>query len=206
MIQLNTVGAYFDALASTINELSISTIDCIAEMLLDAYDTGRTVYLFGNGGSAALASHFACDLGKGTITGSHKRFRTLALTDNVALMTAWANDAHYEHIFSEQLKNFVRPKDVAFAISGSGNSRNVLNALDVARRSGAVTIGLTGYKGGKMKNLCDVCMIVPSDNMQLIEDLHVSVAHAVFTVINSKLQHRHRMAEPVLVPTESIVS
>jgi D-sedoheptulose 7-phosphate isomerase len=156
-------------------------------LLLDAYENGRMIYLFGNGGSAALASHFACDLGKGTIDGSKKRFRVLALTDNVPLITAWANDSRYEDIFAEQLANFVRKDDVAFAISGSGNSQNVLNALELAREAGATTIGLVGYSGGRMKELCDVSMIVPSHNMQIIEDLHLCVAHALFSGVRRRL-------------------
>jgi len=152
------------------------------------------IYLFGNGGSAALASHFACDLGKGTANGTGKRFRVLALTDNVPLMTAWSNDSKYEDIFAEQLSNFVQRDDIAFAISGSGNSPNVLRALTLARSTGAITVGLTGYQGGKMKELCDQCMIVPSDNMQIIEDLHLCVAHAIFTVVRRKLSQRSAAA------------
>jgi len=102
-------------------------------------------------------------------------------------MTAWANDARYEDIFAEQLINFVRPDDVALAISGSGGSTNVLKALRVARDAGAFTIGLTGFEGGGMKNLCDLCLIVPSDNMQIIEDLHLSVTHAVFTAVRARI-------------------
>jgi D-sedoheptulose 7-phosphate isomerase len=186
MTELNDSKSYFDFLSRTACDLPFETIDQCADILLDAYEAGRMIYLFGNGGSAALASHFACDLGKGTVNGNGKRFRVMALTDNVPLMTAWANDSHYEDIFAEQLANFVRHKDVAFAISGSGNSRNVIRALQVAREAGAINLGLTGYEGGKMKDLCDTCMIVPSDNMQIIEDLHLCVAHALFTAIRAR--------------------
>src|SRR5437667_12594341 len=116
--------------------------------MFQAYQKQHTVFVFGNGGSAALASHLACDLGKGTVNCSPRRFKVMALTDNVALMTAWANDSHYENIFSEQLANFARPQDVAFAISASGNSANVLKALNAARQSGLITAGLTGFHGG----------------------------------------------------------
>ena len=108
-------------------------------------------------------------------------------SDNVALMTAWANDTCYERVFAEQLHNFVAPGDVALAISGSGNSPNVLCALEVAREAGAVNIGLTGFRGGDMKHLCDICIIIPSENMQIIEDLHLSVTHAIFSVIRQRL-------------------
>jgi D-sedoheptulose 7-phosphate isomerase len=181
------VNVYFDNLARVIARMPIQPIDQLVSVLLQAYESGRMIYLFGNGGSAALASHLACDLGKGTVNGSPKRFRALALTDSVPLMTAWANDSEYNNIFSEQLLNFVQPEDVAFAISGSGNSANVLNALEVARRAGAFTLGLTGFEGGQMKKLCDTCVVVPSDNMQIIEDLHLCVAHSLFTAIRQRL-------------------
>ncbi|HZP63017.1 MAG TPA: SIS domain-containing protein [Terriglobales bacterium] len=179
--------SYFESLSLTIGKLPFHDMDAVVETLIDAYRNERTIYLFGNGGSAALASHLACDLGKGTVNGSDRRFRALALTDNIPMMTAWANDSKYEDIFAEQLTNFVRPDDIAFAISGSGNSPNVLLALKVARAAGAVTVGLTGFEGGKMRALCDRCIIIPSDNMQLIEDLHLCVAHSLFTCIRSKL-------------------
>src|SRR5437660_11722825 len=189
MIRITDATSYFGCLQHTIKKLPLDTIERVRTILLDAYDTGRMVYLFGNGGSAALASHFACDLGKGTANGSGKRFRVIALTDNVPIMTAWANDSHYEDIFAEQLINFVCPKDVAFAISASGNSANVIKALVAARRAGATTIGLTGFAGGRMKKLCDACVVIPSDNMQLIEDLHLSVAHALFTCVKHRISH-----------------
>ncbi len=189
---IHDATSYLEELRRTLDRLAGEAVDRIARVVLGAYDQGRTVYLFGNGGSAALASHLACDLGKGTLNDSAKRLRVLALTDNVPLLTAWANDTHYENVFAEQLVNFIQPEDVAFAISGSGNSPNVLRALRVARESGAVTVGLTGFQGGKMKDLCDECMIVPSDNMQIIEDLHLCVAHALFTVVRHKMRERIR--------------
>jgi D-sedoheptulose 7-phosphate isomerase len=181
------VGSYFGSVIHTLENMPIATIEQIVDALLQAYDLERKIYLFGNGGSAALASHFACDLGKGAANGSSKRFQVLAFTDNVPLITAWANDARYEDIFAEQLTNFVRPDDVVFAISGSGKSPNVLKALKVARHAGAFTIGLTGFEGGDMTHLCDLCLIVPSDNMQVIEDLHLSVTHAIFTHLRAKI-------------------
>jgi D-sedoheptulose 7-phosphate isomerase len=187
MTQVTSVDAYFAYLSSTVEVLPFHAINEAVEFLMRAYETSATIFLFGNGGSAALASHLACDLGKGTVNGSPKRFRALALTDSVPLMTAWANDSKYDNIFAEQLLNFVQPQDVAFAISGSGNSPNVLNALKVARKAGAFTVGLTGFQGGQMKELCDVCVVIPSDNMQIIEDLHLCVAHSLFTTIRQKL-------------------
>lgn len=186
---------YFEMYQRLAADLPHGAIDQVVHELMRVYEDGKSVFIFGNGGSAALASHFACDLAKGTITGNngHKRFRVMALTDNVPLITAWANDSRYELIFAEQMQNFVTAGDLAFAISGSGNSPNVLRALQVARDIGATTIGLTGFRGGKMKRLCNVCVTVPSDNMQIIEDFHLSIAHAVFSVLC------HRISENILV-------
>ncbi len=187
--QINSTARYFKMFERVISGLPHSTIEQAAAELLIAYEENRTIFLFGNGGSAALASHFACDLGKGTIrTGERqKRFRVLALTDNLPLVTAWANDSCYEDVFAEQLRNFVEPGDIAFAISGSGNSANVLRALEVAREAGALNIGLTGFGGGKMKHLCSPCIVIPSENMQIIEDFHLSVTHAIFSVVRHRL-------------------
>lgn len=181
--------SYFWHLSRVADKIPLATIDRIAGILVSAYNSGRTVYIFGNGGSAALASHLACDLGKGTINGTARRFRVMALTDNVPLMTAWANDSQFEDIFAEQLLNFVELDDVAFAISGSGNSPNILRALRAARGAGAITVGLTGFQGGRMKDLCDQCTIVPSDNMQIIEDMHLCAAHALFTTVRQRICH-----------------
>jgi D-sedoheptulose 7-phosphate isomerase len=182
---------YFDELQRVASNLPLEGIDRIVDTLIKAYESERIVYTFGNGGSAALASHFACDLGKGTAyCDGGKRFRVLALTDNLPTLTAWANDASYEDVFSEQLRNFVRPEDVAFAISGSGNSKNVLNTLQVAREAGATTVGISGFHGGHMKDLCDICVIVPSNNMQIIEDLHLAMAHSIFRIVYSRISRR----------------
>jgi D-sedoheptulose 7-phosphate isomerase len=192
-----SVSSYLEQLSSTIEKLPVQSIDRLADIFLSAYHSGRTIFLFGNGGSASLASHMTCDLGKGTAPSTGRRLRAVALTDNVALITAWANDTRYEEIFAQQLENLLQPGDVAFAISGSGNSPNVLAALSFARQAGAVTAGITGFEGGKMKSLCDACVIVPSDNMQIIEDLHLSIAHAVFRVVRHEMQDKRSMAASV---------
>jgi D-sedoheptulose 7-phosphate isomerase len=182
---------YFDELQGVVASLPHDSINEIAEALLKAYESERSLYLFGNGGSASLASHFACDLGKGTAyCNGGKRFRVLALTDNLPTLTAWANDSGYEDIFSEQLKNFVQPLDVVFAISASGNSKNVLNALQVGREAGARTVGISGFDGGKMKSMCDICVVVPSNNMQIIEDLHLAMAHSIYRIVHSRITRR----------------
>jgi D-sedoheptulose 7-phosphate isomerase len=184
------VASYLRELSTTIESLPLPSIDDLVHEFLHAYDGGRTIFLFGNGGSASLASHMACDLGKGTVPPKGKRLRALALTDNLALITAWANDTRYENIFVEQLETLLEPGDVACAISASGNSPNVLAALTFARRAGARTAGVTGFEGGRMKSLCDVCVIVSSGNMQIIEDLHLAIAHAVFRVVRHEIQEK----------------
>jgi len=183
MTDIDCSETYFRGLSMTLKQLPYAEIDEIAKTLLRAYRDQRVVFLFGNGGSAALASHLACDLGKGTAGLGRERFRVLSLTDNVPLMTAWANDSRYEDIFTEQMRNFIQPGDVTLAISGSGNSPNVLNALRLARDSGADTIGFSGFNGGKMKSLCRLCVVVPSDNMQVIEDVHLGISHCVFSMV-----------------------
>ncbi len=179
--------SYFKRYYSIVGKLPYEVIDAVTDVFWDAYQRDQVLFVFGNGGSAALASHSACDFGKGTVVNGNRRFRVLSLTDNVPLMTAWANDQRYEDIFAEQLRTFVRSGDVVFAISGSGNSANVLNGLQVARDSGAQTVGLTGFKGGKMKVLCDQCVVIPSDNMQLIEDFHIAVTHSIFTTLKKRI-------------------
>jgi D-sedoheptulose 7-phosphate isomerase len=187
-----SIERYFQTLAQLIPQLPYDVIDRIVSTILRAAENGRTIFVFGNGGGAATASHIACDLNKGTIAGDEdgQRIKVLALTDNVPLLTAWANDAGYEHVFSQQLKTFVQPGDVVLAISASGNSRNVICALQAARAAGATAIGMTGSDGGTMKPLCDICMTVPCDHMQMIEDLQHSVAHSVFLVVREKLRAR----------------
>jgi D-sedoheptulose 7-phosphate isomerase len=181
---------YFNRLQSVVRDLDHERVDEIAEVLLQAHAQGRRVFLFGNGGSASLASHFACDLGKGaTSRDAHmQHFKAIALTDNIPMITAWANDCGYEDVFARQLQNLIQPGDLVFAISASGNSPNILKALEYGREVGAYRVGLTGFKGGKMRKLCDICLVVPSENMQLIEDVHLSIAHSLFTVVRSQLQ------------------
>jgi D-sedoheptulose 7-phosphate isomerase len=182
-----SIRTYFRDLTGLVSQLPYNSITQIVSIFLNAFAEQRTVYVFGNGGSAASASHLMCDINKGASPGGGKRPRVMALTDNASLITAWANDFGYERIFSEQLKTFIKPRDVAFAISTSGDSPNVLLALEVARESGAMTVGLGGCQGGQMKSLCDVCAIVPSDNVQLVEDLHHAMIHSIFVAVRQSL-------------------
>lgn len=149
----------------------------IARILVTARNRGNKIYILGNGGSSSTASHMACDLNKTAITKKTRRFQAISLTDNVPVITAWSNDLNYREVFVEQLKNFLRPKDVVIAISGSGRSANVIRAVRYAKRHGATTIGLTGFNGGTLKKLVDVCLVVDSQLMYRIEDFHLMVNH-----------------------------
>jgi D-sedoheptulose 7-phosphate isomerase len=183
-----SIAEYFQELGGLIPQLPYGDLSSIVSVFLEAVAEQRTVFVFGNGGSAASASHMMCDMNKGTSDiHTNKRPKVMALTDNVALMSAWANDCGYEQIFSEQLKTFIKPRDVAFAISTSGDSPNVVLALKTAREYGALTIGLAGCQGGRMKELCDVCAVVPSDNIRVIEDIHHAMMHSIFTAVREGL-------------------
>lgn len=179
---------------SVLENLPLEAVGRAADILEQAYQTDHTVFLFGNGGSAALASHLATDLGKGTHSPGPeslkgvKRLKVMSLADNVPMLTAWGNDTGYDNVFAGQMENFIQAGDVAFGISGSGNSPNVLRALELARRVGATTIGLTGCGGGKMKELLDCGIVVPSDHMQQVEDAHLILAHLIFLDLKSRIE------------------
>ena len=178
---------YLLAVQDVLAHLDHKVVDRMIDVIWRGYEEGRTLFVFGNGGSAALASHFACDIGKGTVAGRARRLKTIALTDNVALITAWANDKAYEEIFSEQLESLAEKGDIALAISGSGNSPNVIRGLQAGRRLGVQTLVLTGFAGGRAKTLADLCLIVPSESMQHIEDAHLCATHAIFLAIRQRL-------------------
>jgi D-sedoheptulose 7-phosphate isomerase len=185
---------YLDELRAALDLLDLPTIARVIAVLLRAYRAGATVFILGNGGSAATASHFACDLGKGVRAAGGGRFRVIALTDNVPLLTAWANDTSYERVFAEQLENLVRQGDVVVGISGSGNSPNVLRAMELARERGAVTVGFTGF-GGRLRPLCDACILVPVGRIEQIEDVHLALQHLICSALRGILA-----ADPVEGP------
>lgn len=153
------------------------------DILQAARTHGQLVFILGNGGSAATASHFVCDLAKTTIVPDKPRFRVIALIDNMPSFSAWANDTGYENVFAEQLANFVSPSDVVIGISATGNSANVLKAMRLAWMAQATTIGFTGFRGGQLKDLVDVCIAVPNDCIEQIGDVHLILAHLVCACI-----------------------
>ncbi|MBZ0286282.1 MAG: SIS domain-containing protein [Anaerolineae bacterium] len=170
---------YFSTVQELLNHTPYEAVDAVVDVLIAANRAGQTVFICGNGGSAATATHFGCDLAKRPIVKGQPRFRVVALTDNNALMTALGNDIGYEAIFAEQLIPLVRKDDVVIGISGSGNSPNVLNAMQVGKEAGAITIGFCGYDGGKLKGMVDLPVHIPSFNMAMVEDVHLMLEHAI---------------------------
>ncbi len=160
-------------------DMSLAVVDDVVRLLKTAWVDGRQVFLMGNGGSAATASHFVNDLNKTALISGRTRFKAIALTDNVPLITAWANDSSYDDIFAEQMLNYLERADIVIGISTSGNSPNIIKALQVGRAVGATTIGLTGLSGGKLKDLVDHCISVPTDDVMQIEGIHSVILHAV---------------------------
>ncbi len=190
------VATYLRQVQEAILALSVQEIDDVIQVLLRAREQGRTVFLCGNGGSAATASHMACDLAKNTILPGIPPFRIVALTDNVPLMTAWSNDTDYANIFAAQLTPLVQPGDVLIAISASGNSPNVLRAIEVAQTAGAVSIGLTDQVGGQLKDMVDHCIHVPCTIIEQVEDGHMVLAHCIASALRDKLQHQATASVP----------
>ena len=156
-------------------------------MLYRAYQNEKQVFTLGNGGSASTASHMAADIAKNTIAPHMRRFRVLSLNDNTALLTALANDLGYENVFKEQLQNLIRPGDLLIAISGSGDSPNVVNALRYAREQCAEIVGLLGFDGGEAASLADVAIVVPSKHYGIVEDVHLIINHIIVDYFQSKL-------------------
>ena len=164
----------------------VNELGKLASILVKARQKKNTIFIMGNGGSAATASHFVGDLSKGTIIEGMPRFKAVALTDNIPNMLAWANDVGYEEIFVEQLKNLMAPGDVVIGISGSGNSPNVIKAIEYANNNGGLTIGLSGYDGGKLLKCAQENIHIPSFDMQKVEDIHLLVEHLLTSLIREE--------------------
>jgi D-sedoheptulose 7-phosphate isomerase len=172
---------YLDAFSSLMKTVDVAEVDRLADVIDEAYRSERFLYIIGNGGSAAAASHLCEDLGKGTLTDfdRQKRLKVVSLTDNTAYVLAWGNDTSFDRIFVEQLKNLASPGDVLLAISGSGNSPNVLLAVEYANSIGMKTFAITGYDGGRLLKLAHDALHVRSDNMGMVEAVHGVVFHYV---------------------------
>ena len=192
---MDQIQFYLRDVNKLIAELPVAQLKGLVDRLLLAYDEGRQVFLMGNGGSASTCSHIVHDFQKCIYHAGGKTFRCMSLTDNVALITAWANDTAYEHIFAEQLRPWVNAGDLVFCVSGSGNSPNILNGARVARELGAYTVGLAGYAGGRLAPLVDESIVVPCDNMQRIEDCHMVVLHLLFWRMLQEVEERRSGAQ-----------
>ena len=180
------IRKYIDQLQETLEATDIGLLDAALAMLREAWDNGRQVFLFGNGGSAATASHLACDFQKSVSRATGKPLCAISLSDSIAIITAWSNDTEYANIFAKQIETLGHPDDVAIAISGSGNSANVIRALEVCKAKGIKTIGLTGFSGGKMAPMVDIALVAKSDNMQRVEDMHLVWGHIIFLELLGK--------------------
>jgi len=180
------IKKYFAESKKLLNDLekkAVKDIEKTVDILSVARDNKKTIFVMGNGGSAATASHFVEDLSKATIIKGKLRFRAIALTDNTPSILAWGNDTSYERIFIEQLKNLMEPGDIVVGISGSGNSANVIKAIEYANKNGAITIGLCGFDGGKLKKISRNYIHVSSNNMQQVEDIHLLISHLLVSLI-----------------------
>jgi D-sedoheptulose 7-phosphate isomerase len=184
MNTVNNYTTYFSRLKSTLDKLDTNTIQKIVDSLLKCREEGKTMYIFGNGGSAANASHIAGDFLKGISYGMEKRFKVLCLNDNIAGTTAITNDLSYNEIFIEQLRTFMVPGDVVIGISGSGNSENVVKAVKWARENGGKTVAMCGFKGGRLGQIAEIVMHVPVEDMEITEDIHIMTFHCIKQEIN----------------------
>jgi len=181
------ISTYLKHEINTIQKLDVEQINRALNLLLEAFENGNTVYIFGNGGSSATASHYQNDFNKGVSEHTEKKFNFLCLNDNVATMMAVSNDIGFEEVFRFQLRGHLKPGDVVMAISGSGNSRNVINAVEYAKEQGNQVIGLTGFDGGMLKRLSDVSLHAPINSMQVTEDIHMIFDHLMMSVFYKAL-------------------
>lgn len=177
---------YLESEIDILKKLDTEAVQKVVKAFEEAYERESAIYVFGNGGSAGTASHMANDFNKGISEYTEKKFRFQCLNDNIPTMLAVANDIGYDDVFSFQLKNKVREKDLVIGISGSGNSENVIRALDCAKEQGAITMGIVGYHGGKVADIADIVFHVPLCNMQIVEDVHMILNHMVMSVV---MQH-----------------
>ena len=182
-----TASEYRQLLTDTLNRLDMAAVDAMVECFADAHARGATIFTMGNGGSGASASHAAGDFLKGASYGLDQRFKMICLNDNLPSMMAIANDIGWDDIFVEPLKNFLQPGDVVIGISGSGNSKNVLNAMDYAKSKGATVIGMTGFKGGKLREAADISIHSDAMDMEVAEDVHMAVFNMVKKVMMARL-------------------
>lgn len=177
------INNYLSKLKKAIDDLDRNEISTLIDIFIKARDNGSRIFVMGNGGSATTASHMVCDFNKGLSYNKDRRFKIQCLNDNLATLTAYANDINYEIAFVEHLKNFLEPKDLVIGISGSRNSENILFAIEYANSIGAETIGITGYDGGKLKLMAKHTVNANVNDMQISEDIHLILNHLCMKII-----------------------
>lgn len=185
---MESVTNYITLLQQTIDQLPREKISGVIDLLHSARFSGRQVFIMGNGGSASTASHFVCDLSKNTRRDGWPRYKVIGLSDNMAVFSAYANDEGYENVFCEQLANLLLPDDIVIAISASGNSRNVVNAIQYAKNQNAFTIGFTGFDGGILGSMVDINLHINSDIIEHVEDLHLVLEHMIIKSLKEHMQ------------------
>jgi D-sedoheptulose 7-phosphate isomerase len=179
----NNINSYLTKLQAAIDNLNRDEIETFINLLIQKRNENKQIFIMGNGGSATTAGHFFCDYNKGLSYQKDKKFKMICLNDNIATMLAYANDISYEDIFVEQLKNFLNEGDVVIGLSASGNSKNVLKAIEYANNNNAITVGITGYNGGILKQISKYSINANVDNMQISEDIHLIICHLCYSVI-----------------------
>jgi D-sedoheptulose 7-phosphate isomerase len=185
---MSYIGDYFEGVKRLMDAVQEAQVERLVGALEEAWREGRRVLLMGNGGSAASASHIVNDLQKCIHLESGRPLKTLCLSDCTPLLMAWANDTEYANVFAPQVECWAEPGDVVIGISGSGNSENVIRGIEAANARGARTVGLAGFRGGRLAQTAQECLVVPSDNMQQIEDLHMIMLHVVFSALRERVR------------------
>jgi|SRR5919108_2797868 D-sedoheptulose 7-phosphate isomerase len=194
----NTVSEYIRSFENILRRIDVDAVERVICCLLAARDRSATIYIAGNGGSAATASHWVNDLGKATKCVGRAPIRVMSLSDNISWLTALANDEGYQRVFSGQLDNFAQSGDVFIVISASGNSQNLIDAVELARKRGVITIGFLGFDGGALKEMVDECLWLPTEKGRygLVESAHALLCHAITDCLvqNTKGQSAERIA------------
>lgn len=194
---MNQIKNYITGLQQTIDQLPHQLISDVIDVLNEARLKGSQVFIMGNGGSATTASHFVCDLAKNTRQDGLPHFRVIGLTDNMSIFSAYANDEGYENVFSQQLANLVNPGDVIIGISASGNSKNVLNAMEEAQKHNVKTIGFTGFDGGLLGQMVNINIHVKSDIIEYVEDIHLMLEHMIVKSIKDQAKLEANIQTPI---------
>ncbi len=181
------IKKYYEEEIETIKKIDTKEVSLAMNALVNCYENGGTIYVFGNGGSSATASHMVCDFNKGVSMKKSKKFNFICLSDNTPILTALANDISYDDVFAYQLEKILNPNDLVLAISGSGNSKNIINAINVAKNQGVKIIGMTGYDGGLLYKMADYHLHAPINDMMKAEDIHMTFDHMMATILTKTL-------------------